>query len=320
MCTAITYNTEDHYFGRTLDHHMSYGECVTIMPRKYPLKFKSGKAINNHYAMIGMATIIGGYPLYYEATNEKGLSVAALNFPQSASYLPDAEAKELTAPFEVIPRILSSCSDTTEAKALLNASSIVDMPFSEKLPTAPLHWIISDRSIAIVLECTENGMNIYDAPLGILTNEPTFDYHIINISNYMGLSEGIPNCTLSYKHQFKEYSLGMGALGLPGDYSSPSRFVRAAFSKLKSPVYGNEKESVNQFFHILDTVSIPRGSVVTSSGKHHYTMYSCCCNTDKGIYYYKTYDHPRVSAVKMHTYDLDGDEVIPFSLPDPSIT
>ena len=125
----------------------------------------------------------------------------------------------------------------------------------------------------------------------------------------MGLHEGFPENRLSGKHSFNTYSLGMGALGLPGDYSSASRFVRAVFIKEKSPCFESEKESVSHFFHILYGVAMPKGCVMTGKGEYEYTRYSSCCNTDKGIYYYTTYDNMNVTAVDMHSVDIDSREL-----------
>ena len=86
MCTAAVYKTKDFYFGRTLDYEFSYGDEVTVTPRNYPFHFRNMGDMESHYAMIGMATVADGYPLYYEATNEAGLSMAGLNFPGNAVF------------------------------------------------------------------------------------------------------------------------------------------------------------------------------------------------------------------------------------------
>ena len=124
MCTAITYHTKDHYFGRNLDLEYHYHETVTICPRNFVFHFRRLPPMEQHYAMIGMATVINGYPLYFEATNEKGLSMAGLNFPENAHYMPFDEKKLNIAPFELIPYILCHCADLNEAKKLLSDINI----------------------------------------------------------------------------------------------------------------------------------------------------------------------------------------------------
>ena len=179
MCTAISYKTADHYFGRNLDLERSSGECVVVTPRNFIFDFRRADTLSSHYSMIGMATVVGGYPLYYEATNEKGLSMAGLNFPDNADYKPYTEGRDNITPFELIPWILGKCADTAEAKELLYGTNILNEAFSEELPLSPLHWIISNRKRSIVVESVTDGLKIYDDPIGVLTNNPTFDYHMI---------------------------------------------------------------------------------------------------------------------------------------------
>ena len=304
MCTAICYRSNASYFGRNLDLDRGYGEGVVITPRNYKIKMCCEKPITSHYAMIGMATVVKDYPLYYEATNEKGLSMAGLNFPENAVYDSFAEGKDNVAPFELIPWILAQCACIGEAKVLLEKINLVNINFSEHLSLSPLHWMISDQKCSIVAEPLKDGLKIYDDPFEVLTNNPPFEYHYTNVSNYMGLSTG--HATLQFKKRIpmKNYSLGMGALGLPGDYSSASRFVRALFVKENSVPEHNEKTNVNQFFHILNSVAMPKGCVRSADG-FEYTRYSSCCNADMGIYYYTTYDKLEIRALNMHDVDLN---------------
>lgn len=309
MCTAVSFLSGDSYFGRNLDLEKSYGEKVVVTPRNYSFSMRMLPPCKSHYAVIGMATVVEEYPLYYEATNEKGLSMAGLNFPDNADYKEYREDKCNVTPFELISYILGECKDIYGAKDLLSDINIVNINFSEKLPLSPLHWIISDRFGSVTVESVEEGLKVYDNPYGVLTNNPTFDYHLMNINNYMSLHEDFAENRLSSEKSFDNYSLGMGALGLPGDYSSASRFVRAVFIKEKSPCFESEEESVSHFFRILGGVSMPKGCVVTKDGEYEYTRYSSCCNADKGIYYYTTYHNSAVTAVDMHKYNLDGNKL-----------
>jgi len=317
MCTAVTYKTGDHYFGRNLDLEYSYNETVTVTPRGYAFDFRKAGKQDRHYALIGMAHVSDGYPLYYDATNEKGLSAAGLNFPQSACYAAYREDKDNIAPFELIPWILGQCATVAEAESLLERINILNEDFSKELPLTPLHWIISDRERSVVLESTKSGINIYDDPVGVLTNEPPFEHHMLCLSSCMGLTGSEPENTFAGGKSIpglKAYSRGMGAIGLPGDHSSVSRFIRAAFVKLNSVSGGSEEESVSQFFHILRSVEMPRGCVRPGNGKYDITIYSSCCNTDRGIYYYTTYDNSRICAVDMHKEELQGSVLAVYPL------
>ncbi|MBR5487430.1 MAG: choloylglycine hydrolase [Phascolarctobacterium sp.] len=317
MCTAITYTTQDHYFGRNLDLQFSYDETVTISPRNYVFNFRKMGALANHYAIIGMAYVADDYPLYYDATNEKGLSIAGLNFPENADYKPYAIGKDNITPFELIPWILGQCATVSEAETLLKCINLLKENFSEKLTLSPLHWIIADKERSITFESVKEGIKIYDNPVGVLTNNPTFDHQIFNLNNYMHLSKDQPQNTFAGSNanlKLDLYSNGMGGLGLPGDTSSMSRFVKATFVKLNSVSGDNEAESVSQFFHILKSVEMQNGIVHIGKDLFEKTIYSSCCNVDKGIYYYTTYENSQVCAVDMHKVDLDGKNLVSYPL------
>lgn len=313
MCTAVKYKTKSLYFGRNLDLERGYGEGVVITPRRFEIVTRHEGVLESHFAMIGMAAVVGGYPLYFEATNEKGLSMAGLNFPENAVYFEKKEEKKNIAPFEFIPFVLGKCKSTKEAEGLIKEINLVNENFSEELPLSPLHWMISDKDKSIVVESVSEGLKIYDNPFEVLTNNPPFDYHKTNIKNYMGLSVGGVQNKLCPEIPLKNYSLGMGAMGLPGDFSSASRFIRAVFVKEKSVANPNEKAGVNQFFHILDSVSMPRGCVA-ANGNFEYTRYSSCCNADTGVYYYKTYDDFEVRSVDMKKVDLDTAKLFVYTV------
>lgn len=313
MCTSVSFTTKDHYFGRTLDMECSYNEKVIITPRNYNFKFRMSGELTNHYAIIGIGAVVDNYPLYYDATNEKGLSVAGLNFPVSAKFSESVNDKNNVAVFELIPWILSNCSSVDDVRDLLKETNIVSMDFNKTYKSAELHWMISDKDYSIVLECVDEGMKIYYNPVHVLTNNPEFQTQIFNINNYMNLTREEPETRFAEGFDLNKYSRGMGALGLPGDLSSMSRFVRASFTRLNSVCGESENESVSQFFHILDTVSQTKGCVRVGD-TFEKTVYSSCCNTDKGIYYYKTYDNSQFSAVKLQHEDLDKKDLIIYNL------
>ena len=314
MCTAITYRTRDHYFGRTLDLEFSYNESVTVTPRNYPFSFRTLPALASHHAIIGMATVADGYPLYYEATNEHGLSMAGLNFPGNAHYFPPCEGKDNVTPFEFIPWILGQCKTLAEARTLLAKINLCDIPFSAEFPLSPLHWILADRDGAITVESVAEGLKIYENSVGVLTNNPHFDYHMTHLCDYLNLTHLPPENRFADGIDLPTYSRGMGAMGLPGDLSSASRFVRATFVKLNSVSGESEDESVCQFFHILGAVGQQRGCVQMPDGRYEITVYTSCCNTDRGIFYYTTYENSRITAVDMHKENLDGNALISYPL------
>ena len=315
MCTALTFRSRDCYFGRNLDLEYRYHETVTVTPRKFPLKFRRLSPLEEHYALIGMAYICEGYPLYYDCINEEGLAMAGLLFPNGPSYWPEGPGQKEAASFELIPWVLGQCANLEQARNLLEGAVITDARFSRDLPPSPLHWLLADRSgTAVVLEMGSNGLQVLDDPIGVLTNAPSFEVQMLNLTAHMALSPYPPVNRLAREVELPPFSRGLGAAGLPGDLSSPSRFVRCAFVRSHSRCGPSEEESVHQFFHILGSVEQQRGCVVLEDDRLELTQYSCCCNLCKGIYYYTTYDNRRISAVGLHRENTDGRDLISYPL------
>ncbi len=318
MCTSIAFNKGEFCFGRNMDIEYSFGERVVFTPRRYPFYFRRAGELKDHYAILGMAAVQEGYPLYADAMNEHGLCMAGLSFPESV-YPEKVIAKEDTeirevSPFEFIPWVLGKCGNIGDVRALLKETAVVNIPFSDKLPLTPLHWHIADRSGSFVVECIDGGMNIYDDPVGVLTNSPDFTFHYRNLQQYYGLSVKYPDKTKWGELELSPFGRGFGGIGLPGDYSPASRFVKAAFLANNSPSESDEQKRIAHFFHDLDSVSMPKGIVFTQDGKEEITLYSCCMSPQSGTYYYKTYYNSRLSAVKMQREDMDGDSLKEFPL------
>lgn len=307
MCTAAAYKAKEFYFGRTLDYEASYGEEITVTTRNFVFDFRYMGECKNHYAIIGMAHVADNYPLYYDAMNEKGLCIAGLNFVGNAFFGDFEEEKENVAQYEVIPWILSQCADLNEAKEKLSKINITSAQFNEFYPSAQLHWLIGDKTGSVVVEAMSDGLRIYDNPVGVLTNNPPFEQQLFQLNNYMHLSPKQPKNTFGGDIRLKAYSRGMGALGMPGDLSSVSRFVRTAFTKENSKCGDTEEEMVSQFFHILGSAEQQRGCCEVKEGEYEFTIYTSCCSASKGIYYYTTYDNHQISAVDMNKTDLNGD-------------
>lgn len=313
MCTAVTYKGKDHYFGRNLDLEYSNHEALIITPRNFPLIFRCERPMMRHYAMIGMGITEDNYPLYYDATNEFGLSMAGLNFPGNAVYKKAVPGMYNVTPFEFIPWILGQCKTVAEANSLISKLNLVDIAFSKEYPLSPLHWIIADGYCALTVEAVADGIKIYDNPIGVLTNNPPFEYHLQNLSNYVNLTQDVPTNRFAPQISITPYSRGVGAFGLPGDLSSSSRFIKAAFTKLNSVTCKTEDSSLCQFFHILGSVAQQEGCVRVGD-TFEKTIYSSCCNMDAGIYYYTTYENSQITGINMHAENLDSDRIISYPM------
>ena len=314
MCTAISFRMGDHYFGRTLDLDKGFGEQVVITPRCFPFLFRKMGRMDKHFAIIGMATVVENYPLYYEGTNEAGLSAAGLNFPGNACYFPFCEGKDNVTPYELIPWLLGQCETVCQAESLLRKVNLLDEPFRADFPLTPLHWLLSDRERSVVIESTKDGLFIYDNPLGVMTNNPPFTEQIYTLSRYANLNCENPQNDFLETFGIQPYSNGFGAIGLPGDWSSSSRFARAVFAKEHSVCGESEAERISQFFHVMGSVQVSRGAVRMDNGNFDMSLYTSCCNTDKGIYYYKTYENQSISAVRLFAENLDREKLKTFPL------
>lgn len=317
MCTAITF--QEHYFGRTLDNEVYHPCQVTVTPRNHPFSFRQGQTLTRHHAILGMARVEADYPLYFDAVNERGLAMAGLNFPGNAHYGDPAPGMDNIASFELIPWLLGQCGSVDEAEPLLKRLNLTDTPFRRDLPPTPLHWILADRRRVLVLEPLREGLAVYESPLGVLTNNPPYPQQLDRLNDFLNLTPEEPENRFSPLLDLRPRSRGMGAMGLPGDLSSPSRFVRVAFTKLNALRGETEEETVSQFFHILGTVEMVRGCCRLDDGACELTQYTSCMDLDKGIFYYKTYGNHRITALALNREPLETSTLIryPLARPEP---
>lgn len=307
MCTALSFK---HFFGRNLDYEFSYGEQIAITPHHFDYQFRYSE-VKNRYALIGMAHVFKGYPLYYDAMNEKGLGMAGLNFVGNAHFGKIVEDRQNVCAFEFIPWVLSQCESVNEAKCLLEKTNVCDTPFNEQFPVASLHYMIADSTHCIVVECMKDGMHVHDNPCGVLTNNPPFEFQMFHLNNYMKLGTSQPDNSFSKNLNLSTYSRGMGAIGLPGDVSSMSRFVKCVYTRENTV-----GSSLNDFFHILHSVEQQKGLCEVEKGKYEYTIYSSGCDLKEGIYYYTTYHDHCIRGVCMFHEALDGNKVISYPMLD----
>ena len=290
MCTAVNMRVSD-LFGRTLDLERGFGEEVVVAPSEF-----SFGHFRTKYSIIGVAAVRNNTPLYFDGMNEAGLCAAALNFPKFAFYN-KKKADLLNLPsYLILPYILGNCANVDEAWELLRRVNVTDTPFSEELPPSPLHWIISDGNSSICAEPEESRLILHHDRFDVLTNAPSFDYHSIRISDFMGMSAHDPTNRICPRISLDYYSRGLGAMGLPGDFSSCSRFVRAAFALNNT---NPSTDTISDFFHIMETVSLPNGVVIAENGKAVRTVYTTCADRKTLTYYFTTYGCRRIRGVRL---------------------
>lgn len=315
MCTSVIYTAGDSYFGRNLDLEVSVGEEVVMTPRNFTLNFKKMPTQNSHYAIIGVGPVMGGYPLYCDAANEKGLGMAGLNFDGPCHFFDEMADKDNVTPFEFIPYILGQCATVAEAKDLLAKMNLVNISFSAKLALSPLHWLIADRSgAAVVVESTESGLHVYDDPVGVLTNNPEFPQQMTNLANYQNVGTGEPTNTLVPGVKLNTYSRGLATNTLPGGMDSESRFVRAAFAKAHAPESDDELTNITNYFKILGAVAQPKNLDQVGPKTFEYTIYTDCFDLTTTSMYYTTYEDSQINAIRFDQLDADDDQLVTFPM------
>lgn len=321
MCTGLTLKTKDgnHLFGRNMDIEYNFGQHVILVPRQYSWKnVITGEVNKTKYAILGMAAVMDNHPLLADGLNEKGLACAGLNFPGYAYYESTQEAGKVNlGPYDLMLWILSNFYKLSEVKDALSKVNLVDQPFSPVTPIPTLHWIVTDcTGDSIVIEKTKEGLKVYDNTVGVLTNSPTFEWHLTHLRQYIGLSSSQPNSTTWYKEKLEPLGQGVGLYGLPGDFTPPSRFVRVAYLRSHATFLENIEEGIAEFFHILANVAMVGGTVITPDGKNDITLYTSCMWQEKGIYYYTTYKNPQINAISMTDEDLDASSIKVFDYKD----
>jgi len=302
MCTSVGLHLDKFYFGRNLDLEYDFGDGVAFMPRSYPIKLRCGEVISRHFAIFGMGIIKDNFPLFADACNERGVCIAGLNFNGSAHYSKFTAGEKINlASFELIPYLLAKHGTAKAARDEFLKINLVDVPFNDNIPNTPLHFHLADKDNSYTLEFTSEGAMAYENPYNVLTNNPIFPFHDENAKLYMHLSTKQPTDT-------ENFTGGVGAIGLPGDYTSPSRFVKAAW--LAKAQNGHTELSVPDVFSTLMSVAPPRAAVITASEEAHFTRYTACIDTENLEYYYRTYDSLNTKKASVRDELFDTDTVI----------
>lgn len=313
MCTGIRFVDADGnmFFGRNLDWTVGFGEKVYITQRGFTHKGFMDGSLPTKYACIGMALESDGFPLYFDCANEEGLAVAGLNFPGYAQYEEKpVDGKTNVAAYAFPLYIASQFSTVDEVEAALPSIAIVAEKFENKFEVSLLHWIIGDKNRSIVVEYQADGMHVYHDDLDVLTNQPTFAYHEENVRSYLCCTPEYPGPITWDKKPMVPYGSGSGMRGIPGDYYSPSRFVRVAYLNAHYPMQKGEEANVTRMFKTLGGVSMVLGGAKVSDGDFEYTLYTGGYSAATKTYYASTYENPTINAYQMEKAGLDGGAVI----------
>lgn len=315
MCTSIRFSTRPGYFffARNLDWSCGYGQKPLVVPRNYAYESAFCGTVDSGYAIVGMgvtAPRMAGspeIPLYFDCANEAGLAVGGLNFPGYAEYEHEPrEGRVNVAAYEFPFWAARSFATVDEMERALSGVAVVGAPVNEKYPVSYLHWMVADKDRSIVVECMADGLHVYPNDADVLANQPTFPWHRENLRNYLTCSNAFPSSVSWGAASLSPYGAGAGMRGLPGDYYSPSRFVRAAYLNAHYPQQDDERENVTRAFRTLGGVSMVKGAAVMGDGQSEYTVYTGGFSSETKTYYYSTYEDPAIRQVRMEDCDLDG--------------
>ncbi len=307
MCTAIK---KDYLFGRNLDLDYDIPFNVIYVPRNHPFSFLHLPSSNHHYAMMGMGMLVNNYPLYFDAFNEVGLAAAGLNFPNNAVFNAFQNHKNNLSPYELIPYVLSRFKNIQEVKEFLLTTNLIDVPFSKDMPLAPLHYIFADNSGSLVLEQDNSGLHVYDNPYNVLTNNPKFPQHLENAKQYLNLSNEFNNERLANLNVVPD-SVGYGSLGLPGDYTSSSRFIKALYLNKYVILPSKHSEAINAFINMLLSVSFLKGVAISKNKQDERTLYSAAMDLKDLNYAYRLENDSQNHLIRM---PLNLNEIKTFKL------
>tara|TARA_R110002095_G_scaffold211170_1_gene199068 strand:+ start:9732 stop:10805 length:1074 start_codon:yes stop_codon:yes gene_type:complete len=319
-CTGITIKPKDGsvIFGRTLEFAQDLHSNIIIVPRNKEFvgiapNQKQGLRWNSQYGIVGMNAF--NLPIIADGINEKGLHVGIFYFPDYAKYqnVSTQEIAKTISPIQVPLYLLGSCMTVDDVAKQIKQIKVGNVLMEQMGGVPPFHYIASDASgKSIVLEYVNGKLNIHQNPLGVFTNSPTFDWHMTNLGNYVNLlTNNIAKIEIEGQ-TITGLGQGSGMLGLPGDFTPPSRFVRAvAFSASVFPVQ-TAHEGVLQVFHVLNQFDIPKGAARgDQNGKTtaDYTMWTAVSDLKNQLYYFRTYDDSTIRMVNLNSVDLNATEI-----------
>lgn len=293
MCTALSIvsKQKEVYFGRTMDFWYPLDPELYIVPKNY--KWHSSISSNiytNKYSFIGI-----GQPIeelhFADGMNEKGLGVAALYFPGYAYFHTKIDENKISiASVEMVTYLLSTCANISDVISIAPSLHLVGTKDLITNTIAPLHWIVADKSgNTVTIEHNKTGLHILENPIGVLANSPDFSWHYTNLRNYMNVSPNSPSPKKWSGVTLTQFGQGGGTFGLPGDFTSPSRFIRISFAKSYLELPESREETLLACFHLMKLVSIPKGIITTNNNLLDYTQYTTFMNLNTGDYYFNTY-------------------------------
>lgn len=307
MCTSVSIKNKNNevIFGRSMDFSYEINPEVYVAPNSYEWNNQiNNQTITNQYKFMATGQNIG-HIAFADGFNERGLGVAALYFEGYAKYNNDIDPNKINiAAIDLVNYLLGSCENIADIVYKLQMINVVGAEDDITHSVAPLHWIAVDKyDDCITIEYTKQGLEIHDNPLKVLANSPDFNWHMTNLRNYINLSPNQVNYSDWDNVKLFPFSQGGGSFGLPGDFTSPSRFVRIAFQKSLVNIPDNVNDAINVCFNMMKNVSVTKGIVVTPRDTYDYTQYTVFMNLKTGDYYFNTYYNNQIVRFNINDYN-----------------
>jgi len=285
-----------------------------IIPKNYEWDNSlTMEKIQDIYCFIGIGQELDGDLGFFDGVNEVGFAAAALYFAGYAHYdtIQNLKDREQIASIDFLHYILGRCADIDDLRQLLKNLSIVGVEDPVTQTVAPLHWMAVDRSgKCAVIEQTDRGLEVMTNPIGVMANSPDFQWHKTNLRNYMEASPYQSEVATWEDDRLTPFGQAGGTQTLPGGYTSPERFVRTAYLKSFIPTPQSRMEAIVSCFHVMESVTIPKGAVVTSRNSYDYTKYTAFINTATSEYFFKTYDNIQVGMASLFENCFKSPELV----------
>lgn len=320
MCTSLTYGAADGSFflARTMDFGFELEGRPVVIPRNYSWQLSTGGHHTTRYGFVGTGRNLDGYFLA-DGMNEHGLAIAELYHPNEASYSADTvDGSVNLAPHEFVMWLLGELKTVTELRKRAVEVTIVSQEIELLGTVPPLHFLIMDKTgETVVVEVNAGSLTIKENPVGVMTNSPSFEWHLTNLNNYLGLKPtNVKNQTIG-ELTLRPFGQGSGTYGLPGGFTSPERFVRTAYLKHLIRPAKDSQEAVNNILKILNGVTIPKGVNIKDDGADDYTQYRALLDTKNGIYYFCPYEGNEIYAVTLteEVVSMSGPTEYPITEP-----
>lgn len=318
MCTSITFQSENklNFFARTMDFGFELNGLPIAIPRNYESSFHFEGNLKTTYGFVGTGQKIGGY-MFADGVNEKGLAIAELYYLNEASYKTEpVDGKINLTQDEFLTWVLGHVGSIEELKEIIKQVELVGVSNSLISAITPLHFIVSDKTgKCVVIETNDATLTVKDNPVGVMTNSPALEWHLTNLNNYLSIQPTNYASKELDGYTIKPFGQGSGTYGLPGGLTSPERFVRATYMKTFTEKGKTELEAVNSIYHILNTVTIPKGVNIKDDGNNDYTQYRAVFNLTEQTYYFNPYYTQEVYSVKLTEELCSKDNVTVFDVP-----